>query len=96
MEEEITQTMKTLPLHKSPGKNGYTNTFYKQFSDLISPHLTSLFNSVATPGSLQIDMLRSIITTIPKPEKDPTSPTNYTPISLLNIDVKIFVIASML
>lgn len=96
-DEEVLSAIKTLPLHKSPGEDGYTNEFYKTFDKLVTPHLTDLFNSAATSGSLPLDM-RSIITTTPKPEKDPTSTTNYRPISLLNTDVKIFamVIASRL
>lgn len=77
-------------LQKSPGEDGYTNEFYKKFSKLVTAHLSALFNSAATSGSLPIDMLCLIITTIPKPEKDPTSMTNYRPISFLNTNVKIF------
>lgn len=87
---EILKTINTLPLHKFPGKDGYTNEFYKQFSDLISPHLTTLYNSASTSGSLPLDMLRSLITATPKPGKGPTSTTNYRTILLLNTDIKIF------
>lgn len=77
-EEEILKAIKTLPLKKSPGEDGYTHEFYQNFANLVTPLLTALFNFAAASGSLPIDMLRSIITTIPKPEKDPTS-TNVGP-----------------
>lgn len=35
-------------------------------------------------------MLRAYVVTIPKPRKDPITPANFQPISVLNLDVKIF------
>lgn len=35
-------------------------------------------------------MLEAIIINVPKPEKDPSSPANFKPISLLNSDIKMY------
>lgn len=96
--DEIIKAIKTLPTIKSPEEEGFVNEYFKQFNDILSPHLTTLFTFAASSGSFPLDMLRLIIITIPKPDKDPSSTANYRPISLLNTDVKLYakVVASRL
>lgn len=85
---EIELAIKTLPLNKSPGGDGYTNEYYKQFTSILSPHLADLFNHVESSGSLPKEMLQSVITTIPKLGKDTQLVQNYRLISLINTYVK--------
>lgn len=88
---EVKLASKTLPLKKkkkSPGADGYTNEYYKQFAPIVSLHLSDLFNHAASSGTLPNHMLQSVITTIPKPGKDPQEVQNYRPISLINTVVK--------
>lgn len=54
------------------------------------PYVASLYNHAASSGSPPKEMLQSVITTIPKPGKDPQLTQNYRPISLLNTYIKIF------
>lgn len=88
-EKEILQVIKYLPSHKSPGEDGLTNKFYKHFANILIIYLTSLYGHAAFSSSLPIDLLHSVITTFPKPGKDPLSTANYRPISLLNKDINL-------
>lgn len=54
------------------------------------PHLQDVFNLASSSGTFPPEMLKAVIFTIPKPNKDPISPANYRPISLLSTDIKIF------
>lgn len=88
--EEIINTIRTLPSHKSPGPDGLPGEYYKQFQHTLAPHLRSLFNKAITTSSFPDEMLSATIITLPKPGKDPTTPQNFRPISLLNSDLKLY------
>lgn len=89
-EEEIEQTIKTLPSRKAPGPDGLPYEYYKAVLPILLPHMCKLFNAFFRDSPIPSDMQRSFITLIPKPEKDPTLCANYRPIALLNSDLKIF------
>lgn len=50
----------------------------------------NIFNEVLNGGQFLKKILQALITTISKPDKDPSLPCNYRPISLLNSDLKIY------
>uniref|UniRef100_A0A803JKZ4 Reverse transcriptase domain-containing protein n=1 Tax=Xenopus tropicalis TaxID=8364 RepID=A0A803JKZ4_XENTR len=58
--------------------------------NILSKPLTDMFHEVATLGTFPRESLSAIITTIPKENKDPTDPSSYRPISLLNTDLKMY------
>ncbi|KAJ1106764.1 hypothetical protein NDU88_004162 [Pleurodeles waltl] len=56
----------------------------------LVPVLVRLFNSFRHTGILTSSMLDATIVVIPKPGKDPEECVSYRPISLFNIDAKLF------
>lgn len=88
--QEILQVIHKLPNSKSPGPDGFTGEHYKRFQHLLAPLLCKIYNNVASSSSFPSEMLSALVVTIPKPGKDPTTPKNFRPISLLNIDLKIY------
>lgn len=82
--------MKALPNGKSPGPDGYSKAYYAKFLPLLQNHMCRYFNSLATNHQIPPEALLAHITVLPKEGKDPTLPQSYRPISLLNVDIKIF------
>lgn len=89
-DEEIELTIKSLPSHKAPGPDGFPHEYYKTFLPLLLPHIRKLFNAFLQDTPIPLEMQRSFITLIPKPDKDPSLCANYRPIALLNSDLNIF------
>lgn len=87
---EIQEVIKELKPGKSPGPDGFTSQYYKTFTHLLSKHLVSVYNNLAKQEHSSDSLLMAYIAVVPKPDKDPTDCANFRPISLLNIDLKIF------
>lgn len=88
--EEVITAISRLKVGKSPGPDGYTPLFYKCFYFELAPLLTKLFNSFLERGTVTTSMAEAAITVILKPTKDPKNCGSYRPISLLNLDAKLF------
>lgn len=78
------------PLHKALGNGGFSTEYYKMFLTILAPHLTKMFNAAVAIKKFPKELLESLIITIPKPGKDPTSTSSYRPISLLHLDLKMY------
>jgi hypothetical protein len=87
-ELELWEVIKNSPLNKSPGTDGLTNEFYKEYWSLIKKYLVNSLNTSLETGKLNISQRRGIITLIPKPQKDLEYLKNWRPITLLNQDYK--------
>ncbi|KAM4704366.1 G-protein coupled receptor family C group 5 member C-like [Rhinophrynus dorsalis] len=87
---DILEGIKQITLGKSPGPDGILAIYYKKFSELLAPHMLRSFNGIAEGDDFPKQALQAHITLIPKPDKDLTQCTNYRPISLVNIDTKLF------
>lgn len=75
---------------KSPGPDSLPAVYYKTFSDILSAPFLKAFNPLSAETPLSSGLLEAHISVIPKEGKDPTQTANYRPISLLNLDIKMF------
>ena len=89
-QKEINEAIDNMDNNKSPGDDGLPAEFYKHFKTQLAPILTTLYNTIIeTEHNLPHSMTNAIITLIPK-KGDPSDIKNWRPISLLNVDYKIF------
>uniref|UniRef100_A0A6I8STC9 Reverse transcriptase domain-containing protein n=1 Tax=Xenopus tropicalis TaxID=8364 RepID=A0A6I8STC9_XENTR len=86
--EEVRKAIDGLGLKKSPGPDGLTAEFYKQFVDVLAPRLTEVFNSTLEEGLLPPSMRHSALILLSK-GLDQSKVENWRPIALLNTDRKI-------
>ena len=87
---EITMALNSMPNNKAPGDDGLTVLLYKKFWKELSKPLLDCLRENITKGEMTTSQKRSVIRLIQKKGKDPTLVKNWRPISLLNIDSKIF------
>ena len=85
---EIEAVIKSLPKHKSPGPDGFTEEFCQTFREELMPTLLKFFEKIAEEGTLPKLNLQGHHHPDTK-TKDNTKKENYTLISLMNIDAKI-------
>jgi exonuclease III len=74
---------------KSPGNDGLSVCFYKQFWHVFGKLLVNSLNASYETGELNSSQKQGVITLILKKNKDKRSIKNYRPITLLNVDLKI-------
>ena len=75
--------------NKSPGSDGLTTEFYKIFWTDVKQYLIDSLNYSFRNGDMTDLHKQSIITLLPKGDKDTCYLENWQPISLLNVDYKI-------
>ncbi|KAM5193876.1 vomeronasal type-2 receptor 26-like [Mantella aurantiaca] len=89
-QEELKGAVASLKLGKAPGPDGFTGAYYKKYLHILSPYFLKAFNLREGEITFPKDALRVHITLIHKEGKDPLLCQNYRPISLINIDSKLF------
>ena len=87
--EELTSALRLTKKGKSPGSNGFTTSFFKQFWGYLGPILLRVFHQNISEGRLIASLREGIITLIPKAGKPADTVKGWRPISLLNTDFKI-------
>uniref|UniRef100_A0A803SXA7 Reverse transcriptase domain-containing protein n=1 Tax=Anolis carolinensis TaxID=28377 RepID=A0A803SXA7_ANOCA len=88
--EELERAIKRLPNNKAPGPDGLTSIYYKLFQDILSKPLLKVMNRILEGENVPQTWENANIALIPKKDTDNFRVSNYRPISLLNVDYKIF------
>ena len=86
---ELSISLDSMPLNKSPGNDGLTVEFYKKFWPFLKDHLFSSFLYSKDHGFLSTSQRQAVIKLLEKKDKDKRYIENWRPISLLNTDTKI-------
>lgn len=81
----------SLPNRKSLGPDGLSKEFFKIFQKVLSPYMQRIFAQATLTSLFPKEILGAYVVTLPKPGKDPRTPANFRPISLLNMGVMGFV-----
>lgn len=77
-------------LGKAPGPDGFTAKYYKVFKDELMIKLQELMNNILEGNDPPESWQQATISLIPKDEAECPDVKNFRPISLLNVDYKIF------
>ena len=88
-EKDVTAAIRRLGKGKSPGPDTLPAEFYQDFEFLVAGHFLGAIQESIRNGSMAPDIRSGIITLIYK-KGDPREVRNYRPITLLNVDYKIF------
>jgi exonuclease III/sulfur relay (sulfurtransferase) DsrC/TusE family protein len=86
---EVERAIDKLAQGKSPGPDGLPAEFYIQFRDLLAPKLKDLYEEALELGNLEGSIRQGEIIVLYK-KGDPREVRNYRPITLLNLDYKIY------
>lgn len=87
-EEELSGALKAMECNKSPGCDGLTTNFYRDFWPILGEGLTRVYNYAFENGFLTVSQRRGMITLLFK-KGDRTLLKNWRPVPLLNTDYKI-------
>jgi hypothetical protein len=89
-QEEIKDTIDSMPSDKAPGPDGFTGVFFKSCWEIIKEDVTTAINTLFEMNSQGFELMNSAsIILLPKKE-DALWITNFRPISLIHSIAKIF------
>ena len=76
--------------NKTPGTDGLSYEFYKEFWPEISDNFMESLESINATGEMSVSQRQSIIRLIPKKDKDTDYLKNWRPLTLGQTDAKIY------
>ena len=86
--DECATALGQLKPHKSPGMDGLTAEFYRQFWPVLRDDLMAVFQTIYHNGYMSLSQRTGIIRLLSR-KGDRKDVGNWRPISLLNVDYKI-------
>jgi hypothetical protein len=87
---EVLQAIRGLKIGNAPGPNGIPNRVLRHLPKRAITFLTKVFNAVLRRQYFPPARKHARVVSILKPGKDPTLPSSYRPISLLDTVGKLF------
>ena len=86
---ELHQALSRMQSNKSPGMDGFTVEFYKEFWDVLGIllHRAALYSF--EQGILTPSQRKGLVCLLPKPGRNPLELKNWRPITLLCVDYKV-------
>lgn len=87
--KEVQTNVASLQTSKTPGPDGLLAEFYKEHAEGIISHFHSPL-TMLEEDCIPHSMTEAVIVLVPKPAKNTEICASYLPISLLNVDAKIF------
>ena len=87
--DECYKSLQLFESNKSPGNDGLTVEFYKAFWHILGNLMVDSLNCSYDFGELSNSQKEAIITLIEKRDKDKRYLSNWRPISVINVDIKI-------
>lgn len=89
-QKELDSAISRLETNRMPGEDGYFAEWYKTFRELLSQTLLKCFNFTLNGGETPVSWRLAIISVIPKEGKDKSECSSYRPISILNLDYRLY------